>query len=888
MVDFLLTPDGPSSRRVRKFLSYKAPGLYRIAGSWAELMAQAHAAYLLPLNSSSWPEKLAECAARHPNGFWAGSLEVAPLETLAELDAALKRLIEGAGPNADWPTFLNRLPQPSRCQQRLCQLYSLLETIDTLPDHFQVMSDLLKVDQPPLRPLRLYHLPGFPELNPWQEAVLAKLAEDAPPNNNDLQILLTEALEAVKTSRSALSAARSLYQPSDEPVQSDNSLRVLAVRDRLEEIEVAAGIIQKTLVHGGEACNYGILLPRDEFTVQTVETVFDRCGLPLSGLERSIRHRDLGKEAVRLLLLCLRRPAPIMSIAALLTSALMPWSLEDGQEYAQAVMNGDVLLKNRQLDADSRRLMDLVDQGADTPTDLQKHLKTFRRLLEAGDRLPDHRQRALVCVDLLLSTLKGMTDLQWERLLSATQPESLHTVDERHYWQEGVVVFHEGREPWRTVKHLLVLGFNDGHFPGGGRASAVLTEAEWESVAVCGWPVITAEKARQRQRNLFARQISAATDNLTILFSRRDAAGDTLEPSSSLVFLARRFGLEPDDMVLELDRRDDRNQIHELSIAAADEPVPPRALPIADIDLKVDLLAAFGPAPGELAPLSPSAADNLMVSPFAWLLRRLHCEPREWSTDSLDPMTAGTLAHGVFEELFPADQPLIDADAIRQQAPTLLKQLTLQLAPFLRSPDWRVERLKLETEIVEAAVRWRDLLASWGARVVATEQWLRGDYNKIPIRGQSDLVLQLPSGKLLVVDYKKSSSAKRRKRMRSRFDLQAHLYRLMIQTGGLPAFGTSPADIGVVYYLMNDLTALSDSTIAVQGTTPGLEILNTDISSEAMQHLDKRLDEIRIGKVRLNTTEDEIWWDKHASIPIYALDNSPLLRLFMHAVEEKS
>ncbi|MBC2710637.1 MAG: hypothetical protein HGJ94_06460 [Desulfosarcina sp.] len=242
-------------------------------------------------------------------------------------------------------------------------------------------------------------------------------------------------------------------------------------------------------------------------------------------------------------------------------------------------MNGDVLLKNRQLDADSRRLMDLVDQGADTPTDLQKHLKTFRRLLEAGDRLPDHRQRALVCVDLLLSTLKGMTDLQWERLLSATQPESLHTVDERHYWQEGVVVFHEGREPWRTVKHLLVLGFNDGHFPGGGRASAVLTEAEWESVAVCGWPVITAEKARQRQRNLFARQISAATDNLTILFSRRDAAGDTLEPSSSLVFLARRFGLEPDDMVLELDRRDDRNQIHELSIAAADEPVWYRLLP---------------------------------------------------------------------------------------------------------------------------------------------------------------------------------------------------------------------------------------------------------------------------------------------------------------------
>jgi hypothetical protein len=135
------------------------------------------------------------------------------------------------------------------------------------------------------------------------------------------------------------------------------------------------------------------------------------------------------------------------------------------------------------------------------------------------------------------------------------------------------------------------------------------------------------------------------------------------------------------------------------------------------------------------------------------------------------------------------------------------------------------------------------------------------------------------------VDYKKSSSGKRRKRMRSRFDLQAHLYRMMIQTGGLPVLETTPTDIGVVYYLLNDLTALSDTTISANGTTPGLEIIDTDISSQAMKHLDRRLDEIRAGRVRLNTTEDESWWDKNASIPIYALDNSPLLRLFMHAKE---
>ncbi len=596
----------------------------------------------------------------------------------------------------------------------------------------------------------------------------------------------------------------------------------------------------------------------------------------------------MGKEVVRLLLVCLRKPAPIMSIAALLTSPLMPWSMEEGHNYAQAVMDGDVLLKKKQLDGHAKRLMGLLDDGADTPATLEMHLKRFRTLLEAGDRLPDHRQRAVGCVDNLLLAMKDMPDIQWDRLLSIAKPEQIYTTEERLYWQEGVAVFHEGLEPWRTVNHLLVLGFNDGHFPSGSRASAVFTEAEWEQVASNGWAVTTAESFRERQREVFVRQLASASESLTILFSRRDTAGNAMEPSSSLVFLARRFGCQPEDLVLELSRREDRKQIPGLAVAKESAPSPPRPLPIADIDLKVDLLTALGQTPDKPISLSPSAADTLMVSPLAWFLGRLDCEPRQWVTDELDPMTAGTLAHSVFEELFPAGKPLIDITSIREQAPVLLNQLTLQIAPFLRSPDWRVERLKLESEIIRAAERWRDLLASWGADVIGAEQWLKGVYQGIPLRGQSDLLLKLPSDKLLVVDYKKSSSGKRRNRMRSQFDLQAHLYRLMIQTGGLPDLDTTPADIGVVYYLLNDQTALSDSAIPADGTAPGLEIIDNDISSAAMKHLDQRLAEIRSGKVMLNTTDDEKWWDKNASIPIYALDNSPLLRLFMHTAEESS
>jgi hypothetical protein len=718
---------------------------------------------------------------------------------------------------------------------------------------------------------------------------LARLAIDAPSADNTLQSLLKRALEPPETSRPALLAARSLFAPSDESTPVDQSVRVLASRDRLEEVEMAAGMIQKSIGRGEAACQWGLLLPNDAFTIQTVEAVFRRCGLPLSGLDHRVRQRDLGREVVFLMLVCLRKPAPIMALAALLTSALMPWPVEAGRHYAQAVMNGEVALKKCSLDDDAKRLMDAIEEGAETRLNLQQHLGTLKTLIEREDQLADHRKRAIDCINGVLLFLEEMTDdMGWDCLLARTRPETITIDRQRTYWKEGIAIFHEGQEPWRVVNHLLVLGFNDGHFPSGSKASAVLTDAEWEQVATCGWAVATAELKREYQRHRFSRQLAVASDSLTFLFSHRDPGGDTLEASSSLVFLARRFGCPPEELVLETGRREDRYKVPELAIATTAEPTLPRDLPVADIDLKRDLFAAIGSAAEQPVALSPSAADTLMVSPFAWLLRRLDCEPRLWGTDKLDPATAGQIAHGVFEKLFPVGRPLIEKDRICETVTILLNRFTLALAPFLRGPDWRVERLKLESEIIRAAERWRELLDAWGARVIGAEKWLKGVYKAIPLRGQSDLLLRLPSGKLLVVDYKKSSSAKRRKRMRSKFDLQANLYRLMIQSNGVSGPAHARRDIGVVYYLLDDMTALSDSAISARGTVPGLEIIDTDISSEAMQHLDRRLNELHLGRVSLNTSDDETWWDKHAGINIYALDNSPLLRLFMHEKKERS
>jgi hypothetical protein len=867
-------------------LAQEAPGLYRMAGTWPELMAQAELVFLLPPAQNNWPNKLMQAALQQNDAFWAASLRVASRETIVELDAAIYRLLEAKGPDAGWQPLMDKVVGQTRLHRRLTDLQRLLELIPVRPESLQKMADLLATQQSPLRSIRVYYDDGSMHFNAWQLAVLDKLHGDAPAPDPRMQSLLETSLEPPETSNPVLKEVRNLYTSTGKPPQTINGVRVIAVRDSLAEAEITAGLIQTALANGSRLTDIGLLLPENPLSLMAVENVFERCGIPLSGFHRSTGQRDLSRETLRAFLLCLRKPAPIMAIATLLTSPLMPWSMEQGHVMAQGVMDGDVLLKSTQIPSAARKVMDLLDNGATTPQELQRQLKNIHKLLSSHEKYYDHMQRAHEATDRLQAALSAMAVLDWDSLLYLVTPESSNVAKPAQYWQEALPVFHEGALPWCAVSHLFVLGFNENHYPAGAGASSVFSDAEWEEIALAGWPVLTNDLIRQRQRTIFAEQLSAAKDNLTLLMACRDAGGKALEPSASLVFLSRSLGVEPDALVLNIDRSEDVRQIPDLPLADIMHPSPPRELISADIELKVDLLEVFGRKTGELAPLSPSAADTLMVSPFAWLLGRLGCDPRAWGTDEFDVLKAGTLAHRVFEELFETGQPLPDEKEISERVPKILRERMLQITPFLRSPDWRVERFKFESEVLRAAIHWKKLLASCKASIVSAEQWLRGTHGDVPLHGQSDLLLQLPSGKLLVVDYKKSSSGKRRDRMRSGFDLQAHLYRLMIQTGGLPEFESPSDDIGIVYYLLNDTTALADSDVDDDGKTPGWEVLSTDISSQAMQRLDRRLLQIRKGTIRLNATGDENWWKKNAGLPIYALDNSPLLRLFMHNEED--
>jgi hypothetical protein len=248
----------------------------------------------------------------------------------------------------------------------------------------------------------------------------------------------------------------------------------------------------------------------------------------------------------------------------------------------------------------------------------------------------------------------------------------------------------------------------------------------------------------------------------------------------------------------------------------------------------------------------------------------------------------------VFEWLFPIGSDLPDEATIRQKVPGLLNRAIMSIKPFMLGAEWQVERNHLENETLVAALRWRELLEQLGARIVGVEAWLHGNLDGIPLHGAADLLLGLPDGRLYVVDYKKSKSKKRKERMQAAFDSQASLYRIMLETGGVSSHKSEDVDrevkqakeIGVLYYLLNDQVALTDTDGWLDAGLDGVEELAGDVSSQALKLIRQRLAEVQKGKVCLNNEDDEKWFDKNAGLKLYALDNGPLMRLFMHPSEE--
>jgi ATP-dependent helicase/nuclease subunit B len=814
---------------------------------------------------------------------------------------SLSRLLAGAGPAGSLDAQAGK-GLSERGIRHLRDLAGLHRAMGgELPDDLSEIGSFLDAAAGRFsKRLVVYRREGMPRLSPWQRALLARVAaEEGDSRDPVLGALLEEVVTPPlpEDRGTALShMQRYLFGAEVQKSTLDDSVQWIAARDFLEEAEVAAGMVQAAMANdaGLAPADFGLLVPADSGYAEAVRDVFGRAGLPLSGLCMDRAVRDLGREAVLSFLITRRKPAPVMALAALLTSPLMPWTEEEGNGLAREVMDGN--FHPRPLPGfagKAFRMLSLILSGAEKPETLARSLEEFGTLLELPGDLPArHLENAQEAPEDIMAALRAWagTEVPWKELADRAAPRPPTAAGDSPLTREGIAVFSEREEPWQRVRRLIVLGFSEGRYPAGPEGSPVFHESDVRALKEeMGLDVETADDVLARRRALFRRQIGCAGERVTFLVPQRDALGKPLAPSGTLVFMAQLFeGVEePKDLLLSLERASDRRRVKDLAEAPPKEPVPPRPSVIKDLALGRSLLVR---ADGSPRSETPSTLETLMVSPLAWILNREDLVPADWTTEELDPKTKGNLAHHVFEALFRPGKVLPPDSVIRSSVPRLLAEAFIKYCPFLHDEEWYVERRNLRRDVEEAALRWREILEQAGATVLGAEVGLSGMFDGLPVRGRADLLLGLPPGRLYVVDYKKSRRRRKHLCMTHGYDCQTSLYRIMLRTGGPSGKdaeavarhleGKDLSEIGVLYYLMDDQVVLADTAGWLGSRVPAAEELGDGISAKALALLGERLGELRAGRIALNRDGDEASF-KNMGVPVYAFDASPLVRLFV-------
>lgn len=897
---FLLVPDGSAARRVRRELVDVCARKGVIVGTWMELVEYARKAYLLPVSDNDWDELFHRLLGEFDDAFWTQSYEVAPQETASVIESSYCEILSATDVMTDFGN-LKSDQLSSRTSRYLDDLVRLNEGLkNVLPSRLDLIRMLMRSDvADSIGKMHVYSVNGTPALTRWQSLLLAKLNKDAGELEDDsLDSILKNVLSATPRAgeQSSLKTLQlNLFESPGHVSKLDDTVQWVGVRDFLEEAEIATGMVQSMLIEHKDLspADIGLLLPDSfEYSV-AVNDAFNRAGLAISGLPVERWQRDLGREVVFHFLYCRRKPAQAMALAVCLSSPLMPWSIEDGAELAQCVMDGSYRLRpSSSASENDRGMLDLIRYGDEQPKTLISALKKFVTLLDSSDEFANHVLQAKVTIDSLCVMLSNMKDIDWMALHRASTPRTITTGESPDFNLEGVTIWREDHEPWRPIQQLIVLGFSSGNYPVLQGASSVFTGDELIAIREhLDLFVDTSEDILMRKRERFKRQLAAASNFVTFLVPRRDASGAALLPSESLVFMHQLFdsvGDEADEMVLELDSDIDRKHVRYLAEANKGKPVHLREITANDMQFGYDLLALRTDVDGNQKPESPSGLETLMVSRLAWLLRRLYAEPLGWAPESPNVMLLGTLAHQVFEALFQSDQQIPEREEVVDKVPDLLDDAIKQHGPFLRAAQWQVERRHLAAGITDAALSWVDLLQALNAEVLGSEIWLEGKLNDVPIHGQADVLLGLPDNRLLVVDYKRSSSKSRRPRMQKGYDSQASLYRTMLQTGGpkdkedkvVNDRLNQSSNTGIVYYTLNDQIALSDTILVESDGIPGWEALENNISEFAVSLIRRRLQEVQQGQLCLNRDGDESFFNRQAGVTPYALDNSPLISLF--------
>jgi hypothetical protein len=869
---FVLVPDAITANFVRERLAEKALSNVKV-GNFQALLDALQELWLIPPNERNFRVQIEHAALKMPNAFWSKSIQVD--------EPSVVRLLENTAAYMLEFSALNGLPNnidvlQTRQEGYFNDMVQLLEKADALPQHLYVATEWLKlVYEQSLSPLNLYYDPALFCFKPWQKAVVECL-ELHKSEDNVVSSLIQEVFEGLKQKGSDeyVSIGERLFTGAAPDIQP-KTMKGILCRDVLDESQVLVNRIQMLLKEGVPASQIAVMYPGGSAILTWLNQVSHEAGIPISNLPSEDVIHDWQKQLLRdLIRLQIANPPP-MAYRSVLANPLMPW-------FFSPKLNRILDLNHRSsewADEVADGLFALVFEKITEADALQKWITQIGTYLQAIPAYNLGQQRWQELLDQLATWLDLFNDGSFEQicknLLAQLQSTVVRVSAEKPFYMNSVLAVSSQEYLPKTVEHLFVVGFNEGYYRFDLQQPLEGTLLEVPLCDDLGWMAHLSEEL-EHKRAILKSNLAKVTGSLTLMASNQGLDGSVLELSESALDMGLCFQqsdeLDP-YMLFKKPQELEEGLLSWKTLTTATE----SKSGVEDLLFERNLLELHRGEDGKLRSESPSSLEKLMVSPLDWLLNRQGLEDQTWKVETLDNIIQGQVAHKVFE-LYKGCQTVTLTDALFER---LFEQALALEAPFVLQPAWRLERTHLKQDVrkaLDAMVPW---LNQAGWKIDEVEIRLEGELWNIPVKGFSDAILS-KHDEVMILDYKKSKSDKRVKRLEAGFDLQTFIYRELYQQ----KFGQGKVKSG--YYTLNDLTLVLDQHDASSGSDIKIKVPENvslqEQSAMATQLIEQRLRELSDGKIMLNRSEDQTVWAK-VGIEIYALKDNHVVKRFV--IEEQ-
>lgn len=883
MLDFVLVPDALTANQVRASLAKESIIGVRV-GNYSSLIDTLIEQSLLPISEDIWAETLQTAALGITDVFWAESIQVDEAAVLSQLEYSLLQLLSALPLEQTLQTIAQPKNKAERYYNDLVNLHQQMQFMRPL-EQMQSLAILQRFE--PLVAMQVHLLPELFDFKVWQQSLIDFLhietADLCPSVHHSLiQSCLQQSLPN-PTNLFAKVAERLFI--NTQPMAKPATFNGIVCRDQFEECTALASIVQQALDSGITPNQMAVIYPAWSDYPSWLQDCFAQAGIGVTNLPKVETQYDWLRSLLRELMVLQHEQFPPLAWKSVLSNPLMPWA---NSNVASHIIDVEWAASTKceylvtLADKFAHGLLSLLRQPCLDEKALLGWLAEIAEHLQFIPNLGFSKKEWHKQLDKISSNLTNNAQLNFEKqcqlLIALWQPSVMQLAQDKVAYLNSVTFLHEQEHLPFAVQHLFVVGFNQGAYAQNVPKLAKKTVINHQSWSILsdklGFVWDTFEAHIQFSQRQLKNNLSQATDSLTILAAQQSFDGGELFLSETALDLALCFAkpsaAESQDIFAPL------VQSSHPFVKFVATAIPAKCIHIpTDLKFENDLLTLHNTADYERAE-SPSSLEKMMVSPLAWVLDRQGLTDSSWQIQTLDIMLQGTIAHKVFE-LYETRQTEVFSESLYQQ---LFEQAVVEEAVFLQNPLWRMERTQLFQQVKPAFEQFCNWLHDNDWQIIDAEKHLSGTLWNLPVRGYSDAILQQQTT-TLILDYKKSKSPDRIKRLQHGFDLQTYIYRALYQQM------TGANKIHSGYFNLNDCVLVLDEAIdnssLMSIEAPGIPLIQQ--SQNAITHVKQRLDELASGEVMLNTLADENEWEK-VGIKAYPLKDNPVIKRFMKPAEE--